>query len=103
MIKWEAGERIISTSTPVATGVPETNEWEVIERGRIKVIQCNAHFSSYLEVGKEYDLIPHDPESYLEVWEIELEDTKRSDSSSQVLLFDWNDVPDAKPSMEIDF
>ncbi|RDJ35193.1 MAG: hypothetical protein DWQ19_10240 [Crenarchaeota archaeon] len=103
MIKWEPGERIKCNCTPVATGIPVTNEWEVVAKGRIKVLQCNPHFASYLEVGKEYELLPHPPESYLQLWEIPVESTKQPESASQVLLYDWNDTPDAKPSMEIDF
>jgi len=103
MINWEPGERISHTFTPNATGIPETNEWEVVERGKIKVIQCCTHFSSYLEVGKKYELEPHDPESWLQLWEVPIESTKQPDSGSQVLLYDWDDEPDAKPSFEIDF
>ena len=103
MIKWEPGERIVSIYTPNATGIPETNEWEIISKGRIKVLQCDRHFASYLEIDKEYDLIQHEPQSYLELWEIPVEATKRPESASQVLLYDWNDREDASPSMEIDF
>jgi len=52
---------------------------------------------SYLNVGQEYDLAPHEPASYSELWEIPTESTKRPDSSSQVLLYDWKDEA---PGME---
>ena len=102
MIDWTPGERIISTSTPVATGIPETDEWEVVAKGRIKVIQATTQFESYLNIGEEYDLIPHKPEDYSQLWEIDVAHTKRPESSSQILLYDWNDEDGAKPSMEID-
>lgn len=103
MIKWEPGERITETYSPVATNTPETNEWEVVSRGRIKVIRCDHHFGGYLEVGEEYNLIAHAPESWLHLWEIPVKATKKPNSSGQVLLYDWNDRPDAMPSFEIDF
>lgn len=99
MIKWEPGERIVCISTPVATGISETNEWEVVKKGRIKVLQTTRHLSSYLDIGVEYDLIPHDPTSYLELWEVDFGDP----NGSQVLLYDWNDEDDAQPSIEVDF
>jgi len=103
MLSWEPGEKIVVTSTPVATGIPETNEWEVVERGKIKVLQCDKHFGSYLDIGKEYKLFRHgDPGLFLDVWEIEIEDTNRPESSSQVLLFDYKGKGET-PSMEIDF
>ncbi len=103
MINWVSGEKITYEFTAVADGKKHRNEWEVVSKGRIKVIECDPHFGSYLNVGQEYDLVPHKPSSYLELWEIPVENTKRPDSSSQVLLYDWNDGPNAKPSMEIDF
>ena len=103
MINWQQGERIVETTTFVSDGHQETNEWEVISKGRVKVIQCTKHFGSYLDINKEYDLEPHDSQSYLQLWEIDVKNTKRPDSCSQILLYDWLDGPDAKPSMEIDF
>lgn len=103
MIKWEPGERIVSSRRRVVDNVIETDEWEVVERGRIRVIQTSPHLGSYLNVGQEYTLTPHTPQSYLELWEIDVETTDRPDSSSQVLLYDWRDMSDAKPSIEVDF
>ena len=99
MIDWKPGERIVSTCTPVATGVPVTDEWDVVKRGVVKIIQCDPHVGSYLEVGQEYELMPHTPTSYLQVWEIPVENTKRPESSSQVLLYDWKDE---SPGIEVD-
>ena len=100
MIDWKAGELI--RSEYLTSGRTVVDLWEVVEEGVIKVLECSPHFSTYLDVGEIYHLNKHHPRPYLQVWEIPVENTKRPDSCSQVLLFDWNDRPDAKPNMEID-
>jgi hypothetical protein len=99
-IDWKKGNILSHTYTRVADGAPETNEWEIVEKGKIIVRQCSSRFARYLEVGKEYKLDCISEESYLTVWEVPIEDTIFPESSAQVLLYDWEE--DDGPSFEID-
>jgi len=59
MLKWEPGERIVDEYTACADNKKYRNEWEVVARGRIKVIECDPHFGSYEElqsVSRRYSI-----------------------------------------------
>lgn len=93
MILWESNE-IISSGD---------EKWEVIHRGKIKVLEGSKHMLSYLDIDGEYNLKEHRSNAeYVFMWEIPVENTNRPDSVSQILLYDWRDRPNSTPSIEID-
>ncbi len=97
MASWTKGQQIRSGE----------ELWEVTEvfedddTLEITPLELSGHMDSYIQFGKKYRLIKHDPKYWGPnegLWEIPEEQMTRN--SSQVLLYLWADTG---PSIEIDF